>query len=64
MAESPSPLLDRLERIRAKKNQPSRFATLHPVSMAPYVRMAREKRLAPAAIGYAPDGCGPTGRAA
>jgi hypothetical protein len=53
-----------LERIRANKDRPSKFATLHPVPMSPFVRAAREKRLAPMAIGYSPDGCGPTGRAA
>jgi hypothetical protein len=61
---STTPLLDRLERIRANKERPSKFATLHPVPMSPYVRAAREGSLRPMAIGYSPDGCGPTGRAA
>jgi hypothetical protein len=61
---SPQPLLSRLERIRANKDRPSKFATLHPVPMSPFVRAAREGSLRPMAIGYSPDGCGPTGRAA
>jgi hypothetical protein len=61
---STTPLLDRLDRIRANKDRPSKFATLHPVPMSPYVRAAREGSLRPMAIGYSPDGCGPTGRAA
>jgi hypothetical protein len=50
MAPSPTTILDRLERIRAKKNQPSRFATLYPVPMAPFVRAAREGRLTPTVV--------------
>jgi hypothetical protein len=61
---STTPLLDRLDRIRANKERPSKFATLHPVPMSPFVRAAREGSLRPMAIGYSPDGCGPTGRAA
>jgi hypothetical protein len=53
-----------LDRIRANKERPSKFATLHPVPMSPFVRAARVGSLRPMAIGYSPDGCGPTGRAA
>lgn len=50
MGSTPTPILDRLEAIRAKKNQPSRFATLYPVRMSPVVRRARESQLTPTIV--------------
>jgi hypothetical protein len=46
-----------LDRIRANKERPSKFATLHPVPMSPFVRAAREGSLRPMAIGGCPTGC-------
>jgi len=44
-----SPLRSRLEAIRARRDAPRQLYPSKPVSISPYVRMAREKRLAPIA---------------
>jgi hypothetical protein len=62
---TPTPIQSRLRAIQEKRDAPhtSKFALL-PTGMSPFVRAARERRLQPTGIGYSPDGCGPTGRAA
>ena len=64
--ETPTPIQSRLRAIQEKRDapHPSKFASLYPVRMSPFVRAAREGTLRPTGIGYQPDGCGPTGRAA
>lgn len=64
MTPSTTPLLSRLEAIRARRDTPRPLYPSKPLTLSPVVRMAREGKLTPAAIGYNPDGCGPTGRAA
>ena len=48
---TPTPLMDRLRAIQEKRDapHPSKFALL-PTGMSPFVRAAREKRLAPKAF--------------
>ena len=60
-----TPILSRLRAIQEKRDAPhsSKFA-LMPTGMSPFVKAARERRLQPTSIGYQPDGCGPSGRAA
>ena len=59
-----SPLLSRLEAIRARRDAPRRLYPSKPVSISPFVRMARRGELRPTAIGYLHDGCSPEGRSA
>jgi len=54
-----SPLLSRLEAIRARRDAPRPLYPSKPTSISPFVRMAREKRLAPKTFcggSFLPDG--------
>ena len=64
MAPTSTPIKDRLNRIRALRDAPRPLYPAKPTPMSPFVRAARAGHLRPQAIGFAPDGCGPTGRAA
>lgn len=48
--ETPTPIQSRLERIRERRDTPRPLYPIKPTPMAPFVRMAREKRLAPKAF--------------
>ena len=60
---SSTPLLDRLDRIRARRDNPTpRIVQLYPsepTRLSPFVKAAREKRLTPKTFcggSYLPDG--------
>lgn len=50
MTPSSTPLLSRLEANRNKRNLPRPLYPAKPVSLSPFVRMARESRLRPTLI--------------
>lgn len=45
-----TPIKDRLERIRERRDTPRPLYPIKPTPMSPFVRAAREKRLAPKAF--------------
>ena len=57
--QSSTPLLDRLQANRERRNSPRPLYPLQPTTLSPFVRAAREKALRPKAFcggSYLPDG--------